>query len=85
MASQTEQLSFLSGANAAFVAELYASYLGDPGSVDASWAGFFATLHDDARAVLGEMRRSSAPVTEPRATAAPRTAMAMAATASTPM
>ena len=59
MASQTEQLSFLSGANAAFVAELYASYLGDPGSVDASWAGFFATLHDDARAVLGEMRGAS--------------------------
>jgi 2-oxoglutarate dehydrogenase E1 component len=59
MASQSEQMSFLSGANAAFVAELYASYLGDPGSVDSSWAGFFATLHDDARAVLEEMRGAS--------------------------
>ncbi|CAM9862695.1 unnamed protein product [Discosporangium mesarthrocarpum] len=59
MASHSEQMSFLSGANAAFVAELYASYLKDPASVDASWAGFFATLHDDAREVLEEMRGAS--------------------------
>ena len=59
MASHSEQMSFLSGANAAFVAELYASYLNDPNSVDSSWADFFTTLHDDARGVLEEMRGAS--------------------------
>ena len=39
------------GANAAFVEDLYARWSTDPGSVDASWAGFFATLHDRAEEV----------------------------------
>ena len=34
----------LNGGNATFVAELYAQYLRDPGSVDASWAGLFDGL-----------------------------------------
>ncbi len=42
--------TFLSGANAEFIAELYARYLDDPGSVDASWRGFFAELADEAAA-----------------------------------
>ena len=35
--------------NAAFIAELYARYLEDPDSVDASWRGFFAELRRRAR------------------------------------
>jgi len=45
------ETSFLYGANAAFVEDLYACWSKDPGSVDASWAGFFATLHDRAEEV----------------------------------
>ena len=40
----SDQATFLSGANAGFIAELYARYLDDPAAVDASWAGFFAEL-----------------------------------------
>ena len=56
---QPEQTSFLSSGNAVFVAELYERYLQNPASVDASWTGFFATLSDDARAMLDEMRGAS--------------------------
>ena len=42
--------SFLNGANATFVAELYTRYLERPDSVDPEWGEFFSTLHDDARA-----------------------------------
>ena len=59
MGSKIEQTSFLSGANATFVAELYAKYLENPDSVDPSWREFFATLHDDARELFEEMRGAS--------------------------
>ena len=59
MATQLDQNSFLSGANATYVSELYARYLADPSSVDASWRGFFAGMADDARAVLGELKGAS--------------------------
>ncbi len=59
MASQQEQTSFLSSANAIFVAELYERYLQNPSSVDASWTGFFGTLSEDAREMLDEMRGAS--------------------------
>lgn len=36
--------SYLYGANSTFIEELYSRYLKNPGSVDASWAAFFATL-----------------------------------------
>jgi 2-oxoglutarate dehydrogenase E1 component len=42
------ETSFLSGANAEFIAELYSRYLDDPNAVDASWQHFFAGLGDDA-------------------------------------
>ena len=51
--------SFLNGANATFVAELYANYLDQPDSVDPEWGEFFATLHDDARALLEDLRGAS--------------------------
>jgi 2-oxoglutarate dehydrogenase E1 component len=46
--------SFLTGANATFIAELYARYLEDPASVDASWVPYFAELADDAASVHGD-------------------------------
>src|SRR5580693_8874314 len=59
MPTQIDQTSFLDGTNATFIAELYARYLENPGSVDASWAAFFAEMADDERAVLGELKGAS--------------------------
>jgi 2-oxoglutarate dehydrogenase E1 component len=50
-----EQTSFLYGANATFIAELYARYLADPASVDDSWRGFFADLADQSPVLLKEL------------------------------
>ncbi|MDX5362111.1 MAG: 2-oxoglutarate dehydrogenase E1 component, partial [Alphaproteobacteria bacterium] len=49
-----ELTSFLSGANALYVEQLYARYKTDPGSVDSSWRDFFDGLGDGAEAVLRE-------------------------------
>lgn len=43
---QFEASSFLQGANADYVEQLYANYAADPSSVDASWQAFFASLGD---------------------------------------
>ena len=48
--------SFLSGANAGFIADLYARFLADPDSVDASWRRFFAEIGEDGPAALAERR-----------------------------
>src|SRR6266436_4555112 len=48
--------TFLTGANAGFIAELYARFLEDPNAVDESWRRFFAELDDDASAALTELR-----------------------------
>ncbi|CCQ75436.1 2-oxoglutarate dehydrogenase E1 component [Magnetospira sp. QH-2] len=48
--------TLLSGSNATYIAELYGKYLENPGSVDATWAGFFTELEEDGRAVLDELR-----------------------------
>ena len=61
--------TFLTGANAGFIADLYARYLDDSGSVDASWRRFFAEMGEDGSAALAELR---APVWE-RPTARPPT------------
>jgi 2-oxoglutarate dehydrogenase E1 component len=45
------ETSFLYGANATFVEEMYAKFLNDPNSVDASWRTFFQQLRDDPGAV----------------------------------
>ncbi|MGZ9034218.1 MAG: thiamine pyrophosphate-dependent enzyme, partial [Rhodospirillales bacterium] len=57
MASISE--TFLSGANAPYIVELYRRYVDDPGSVDPSWASFFADLGDDGRVIAGEARGAS--------------------------
>ena len=51
--------TFLSGANAPYLVELYQRYVDDPGSVDPSWASFFADLGDDGRVIAGEARGAS--------------------------
>jgi 2-oxoglutarate dehydrogenase E1 component len=48
--------SFLSGANAGFIADLYARFLDDPEAVDESWRQFFAEIGEDERATLTELR-----------------------------
>ncbi|MFV0360474.1 2-oxoglutarate dehydrogenase E1 component [Tropicimonas sp.] len=46
--------SFLQGANAAYMDQLYARYAEDPGSVDEVWIDFFRQLGDPERDVLAE-------------------------------
>jgi 2-oxoglutarate dehydrogenase E1 component len=47
------------GANAAFIADLYARWVGNPASVDASFAELFTALNDEARAVLEDASGAS--------------------------
>jgi 2-oxoglutarate dehydrogenase E1 component len=54
--AEIEGASFLSGANAGFIADLYARFLADPSSVDESWRRFFAEIGEDWAAELGELR-----------------------------
>lgn len=48
--------SFLQGHNAEYVEQLYASYVDDPASVDASWVAFFQELGDD----FGDVKKEAA-------------------------
>jgi 2-oxoglutarate dehydrogenase E1 component len=48
--------SFLTGANAGFIADLYARFLDDPCSVDESWRRFFSEIGEDGSAALAELR-----------------------------
>jgi 2-oxoglutarate dehydrogenase E1 component len=52
---QLDQATFLNGANATFIAELYARWLENPASVDESWRSFFGDLADEAPAILKEL------------------------------
>jgi 2-oxoglutarate dehydrogenase E1 component len=47
------------GANAAFIADLYARWAANPGSVDPSFAELFAALNDESRAVLSDAAGAS--------------------------
>ena len=47
------------GANAAFIADLYARWVANPAGVDASFAELFAALNDEARAVLSDASGAS--------------------------
>jgi 2-oxoglutarate dehydrogenase E1 component len=51
--------SAMSGANAAFLADLYARWVEKPESVDPSFAELFAALNDEARAVLEDASGAS--------------------------
>jgi 2-oxoglutarate dehydrogenase E1 component len=63
------ETSFLYGANAAFVEDLYARWAENPGSVEPSWAAFFSTLSDQADQVK---RAAQDPTWTPRQTPAVR-------------
>ena len=56
---RAEQTSFLFGANAPFIEELYAKFLADPSSVDAEWQTFFGALAEQKGDVLAEVRGAS--------------------------
>jgi 2-oxoglutarate dehydrogenase E1 component len=56
---RAEQTSFLFGANAPFIEELYARFLADPASVDAEWQTFFGALAEQKGDVLAEVRGAS--------------------------
>jgi 2-oxoglutarate dehydrogenase E1 component len=56
---QAEQTSFLFGANAPFIEELYARFLDDPARVDADWRTFFEALAEERGDVLAEVRGAS--------------------------
>ena len=51
--------SVMSGANAAFLADLYARWAEKPDSVDPSFADLFEALGDEARAVLTDATGAS--------------------------
>jgi len=51
--------SFLYGANAPYIEDLYARYEVDPGSVDAEWQAFFQSLKDEAADVAKSARGAS--------------------------
>ncbi len=51
--------TFLSGANAVFLSELYDQYLKNPGSVDPSWATFFRDLGDGQSELIRELQGAS--------------------------
>ena len=51
--------SVLNGANAPYMADLYARWVNDPGSVDASFAELFAVLNDEARGVIEDASGAS--------------------------
>jgi 2-oxoglutarate dehydrogenase E1 component len=51
--------SAFNGANAAFLADLYARWANDPASVDPSFADLFGAMNDEARAVLEDASGAS--------------------------
>jgi 2-oxoglutarate dehydrogenase E1 component len=61
--------SFLQGANATYLAELYARYQKSASSVDPKWREFFASLEDDPHDVIAEARGPSWAPTNGRAVA----------------
>ena len=65
MSTEFLDLTFLNGANAPFMAELYARYLSDPNAVDASWRSYFDQLQDEAGAARSD---AEGPSWAPRST-----------------
>src|SRR6185503_14677310 len=53
--SDIDRTTFLSGANAEFIVQLYTRFLDDPNSVDDGWRRFFDEVGDDAAALKAEL------------------------------
>jgi 2-oxoglutarate dehydrogenase E1 component len=66
---EIDRTTFLSGANAEFIAELYTRYLENPADVDPSWRRFFADIGDDAATLEAER---AGPSWAPRSAATPQ-------------
>jgi len=58
---ELEQTGFLYGGNSSFIEELYARYLLDPGSVEASWRAYFDGLEPEDRALFNRARAALEP------------------------
>src|SRR6201990_3724835 len=76
---QAEQTSFLFGANAPFIEELYARFLEDPNKVDPDWRTFFEALAEERGDVLAEVRGASWAPNQARVIDVPDTEMARSA------
>ncbi|MBN9086666.1 MAG: 2-oxoglutarate dehydrogenase E1 component [Reyranella sp.] len=76
---QAEQTSFLFGANAPFIEELYARFLEDPNKVDPDWRIFFEALAEERGDVLAEVRGASWAPNQARVIDVPDTEMPRAA------
>ena len=59
MAGMDILASAFNGANAAFLADLYARWASNPASVDPSFADLFEAMNDEARAVLEDATGAS--------------------------
>ncbi len=57
--AEFERTSFLHGANAPFIADLYERWLADSKSVDGSWGSFFADLGDSELEALADLTGAS--------------------------
>ena len=51
--------TFLSGANAQYVAELYARFTENPKTVDQTWQDYFSALDDEEREILVDLTGAS--------------------------
>jgi 2-oxoglutarate dehydrogenase E1 component len=59
MTQSAENLSFLSGTNADYIAYLYGEFLSSPLKVDASWRSFFESLNDTELSILNDLSGAS--------------------------
>src|SRR6516162_1955450 len=57
--AELDGTTFLTGANAGFISEMYARYLKAPDAVDQGWRRFFSELKEDGSATLAELRGPS--------------------------
>lgn len=57
--TKPDNLSFLSGINAEYIAHLYAKFRRNPASVEPSWKMFFNDLNDDELSILKELHGAS--------------------------
>jgi 2-oxoglutarate dehydrogenase E1 component len=53
--------AFLSGANGAFVEDLFGRFLADPNTVDPSWRAYFTELASDAKSLIASGREGNTP------------------------
>jgi len=58
-ASYDDPLSALTGANASYIADLFALYTQNPSAVDSNWQEFFSAFSDDEAALFGDFNGPS--------------------------